>query len=64
MLYLWLGLLSLQTSLASLYLFPVAVAGTLLGVRLNRIVPERVYFAFIYVFLTLAGTKLIFDALA
>ena len=62
--YLMLGILTLQTSVAALYLVPFAVLGTLLGVHLNRIVPEKAYFAFIYVFLTFAGTKLLYDALS
>lgn len=63
-LYLWLGFLSQETVMADLYLVPVAIIGTYLGVWLNGIVPERLYFAFIYVCLMFAGTKLIFDALA
>jgi len=62
--YFWLGLLTLSTSTAALYLLPFAIIGALLGVKLNRIVPEKLYFTVIYVFLTFAGTKLIFDALS
>ena len=62
-LYFWLGFLSWQTALADLYLAPFAIIGTYLGVWLNGIVPERLYFGLIYVFLLLAGSKLIFDAL-
>lgn len=61
--YIWLGFLSPQTLLAGLYLFPVAVFGTFVGVRLNAFVPEKVYFALIYIFLVGAGTKLVLDAL-
>ncbi len=63
-LYAALGLFSWQSSLASLYLLPFAIIGTLLGVYVNRVVPEKVYFTLIYVFLTIAGTKLILDALS
>jgi len=63
-LYVWLGFLSLQTTIAAAYLLPFAVIGTYLGVRLNRVVPEKLYFTLIYIFLTIAGTKLVFDALA
>lgn len=63
-LYMSLGILSWQTASIGLYLIPVAILGTYLGVRLHRIVPERYYFRLMYVFLTIAGTKLIFDALA
>ena len=43
---------------------PVAIAGTFLGVYLHRIVPEGLFFTLIYVFLTIAGTKLVYDAIA
>ena len=62
-LYLWLGLLSRETVLPTLTLMPVAILGTFLGVRLNRRLPEKIYFAVIYLFLTITGTKLIYDAL-
>lgn len=63
-LYIWLGFLTTQTLLADLYLVPFAVIGTFMGVWLNKLVPEKLYFALIYVFLIAAGTKLIFDALS
>ncbi len=63
-LYASLGFFSPQTALADLYLFPVAIIGTYLGVYMHRIVPERLYFAVIYICLTLAGAKLIHDAIA
>ncbi len=62
-LYSQLGFFTWQTAAAGLYLAPVAVAGTILGVRLHGVLPERVYFAVVYVCLTLAGFKLVFDAL-
>lgn len=62
-LYSMLGLLTAQVWLADLYLVPFAVAGTYIGVYLHRVVPEGLFFTLIYVFLTIAGTKLIFDAL-
>ncbi len=62
-LYLWLGLLGWETALPTLTLIPVAIFGTWLGVHLNRRMPEKIYFTVIYVFLTLTGTKLVFDAL-
>lgn len=63
-LYLMLGLLTAQVWLADLYLIPVAIVGTYLGVYLHRVVPEGLFFTLIYVFLSIAGTKLIFDAVA
>jgi len=62
-LYAGLGFFTWQTALADLYLVPVAIIGTYLGVYMHRIVPAGLYFAVIYICLTLAGTKLIFDAL-
>ena len=62
-LYFWLGIATWDIAAASLYLLPVAIAGTFLGVYLHRIVPERLFFALVYLFLTLAGAKLILDAL-
>lgn len=61
-LYLMLGLLTAQVWLADLYLVPFAIIGTYVGVYLHRVVPEGLFFTLIYVFLSIAGTKLIFDA--
>jgi len=63
-LYSLLGFFTWRTVAAGLYLAPVAVLGTFLGVRLHGLLPERAYFAVVYVCLTLAGVKLVFDALA
>jgi len=62
-LYSLLGFFTWRTVAAGLYLAPVAVLGTFLGVRLHGLLPERAYFAVVYVCLTLAGIKLVFDAL-
>lgn len=61
--YLLLGIFTWQTALADLYLAPFAFIGVWLGVWAHRHVPERFFFTLVYVFLILAGTKLIFDAL-
>jgi len=44
-------------------LAPVAVAGTFLGFRLVKIIPERAFFRFVEVALAVVSVKLIFDAL-
>jgi len=62
-LFLWLGLLSSETVGPTLILMPVAILGVFLGVRLNRRLPEKIYFSVIYLFLTITGAKLVFDAL-
>lgn len=61
--YLWLGLFSAEMAIAVGALAPVAIAGTLLGVWLHRIVQPELFFKMTYVFLLLTGAKLIFDAL-
>lgn len=62
-LYLWMGFFTAETWLADLYLIPVAIAGTYLGVWMHRRVNEGLFFALIYIFLTITGSKLIWDAL-
>lgn len=61
--YAMLGIFTVETLTADLFLGPVAVVGALLGVRAHRVVPERLFFAITYVLLTLTGIKLIWDAL-
>mgnify|MGYP005990293285 CR=1 FL=1 len=61
--YAFLGMFTLETAKANLVLAPFAIFGAWLGVRAHRIVPERLFFALTYVFLTLTGLKLIWDGL-
>lgn len=61
--YAFLGMFTLETAQANLALAPFALAGTWLGVRAHRIVPERAFFALTYVLLTITGCKLIWDGL-
>ncbi|MCA0871003.1 sulfite exporter TauE/SafE family protein [Seohaeicola saemankumensis] len=61
--YTVLGMFTLQTFTANLLLAPFALAGTWLGVRAHRIVPEQLFFAITYVLLSVTGGKLIWDAL-
>ncbi len=60
--YTLLGIFTAQTLLADVFLAPFAFLGVWLGVWAHRIVPERAFFALVYVFLLFAGAKLIFDA--
>ena len=46
----------------SVALMPIAVAGTFAGVRLVRILPQRLFFNFVQVLLFLVSIKLIADA--
>ncbi len=61
--YAFLGMFTLETALADLVLAPFALIGAGLGVRAHRAMPDAVFFAVTYVLLTLAGSKLIWDAL-
>ncbi|MEH6737647.1 MAG: sulfite exporter TauE/SafE family protein [Sulfitobacter sp.] len=61
--YAFLGMFTLETAKANLVLAPFALAGTWLGVRAHHAVPERIFFALTYVFLTITGLKLIWDGL-
>jgi uncharacterized membrane protein YfcA len=61
--YAAIGIFSRDTLMADLILAPVAFVGVYLGVWAHRVVSERLFFALCYVFLTITGAKLIFDAL-
>jgi len=61
--YLALGIFTQETLFADLLLAPVAVFGVWLGVKFHFKLSERWFFLLTYVFLTLTGTKLIWDAL-
>lgn len=61
--YAILGMFTIETGLANLALAPVAFAGVWLGVRMHKIVSERLFFGVTYVALCLTGSKLIWDAL-
>ncbi|QIE41389.1 sulfite exporter TauE/SafE family protein [Rhodobacteraceae bacterium SC52] len=58
-----LGFINFETLKLALLLAPVALIGVLLGVKANRLVPERVFFGLTYVLLAGAGLKLVWDAL-
>ncbi len=61
--YLQIGLMREGTWLASLSLAPVGIAGALIGVWAHMKIPEKLFFQLTYLFLTLTGAKLIFDAI-
>lgn len=60
--YSFLGIFTLQTFLADLYLAPAALIGAWLGVRAHYWFPDRAFFALAYVLLSVTGVKLIWDA--
>lgn len=57
-----LGLITRETMLLGLLLAPAAILGTLAGVWAHRRLSDAWYFAAIYVFLTVTGAKLMWDA--
>ena len=61
--YAFLGIFTGQTLLADLFLAPVALLGTWIGVRAHRAVPERAFFALTYLLLSATGAKLLWDGL-
>lgn len=58
-----IGMFTYESLLADLYLAPFALFGVWLGVKAHNVIPERPYFVFTYILLTLTGSKLIWDAL-
>jgi uncharacterized membrane protein YfcA len=61
--YAAIGLFTVQTLGWSLAMIPFALAGTWIGVRLHRVVPEHAFFAVAYAALVLTGLKLLHDGL-
>jgi uncharacterized protein len=57
-----LGQFSAANLKASALLIPLAVGGTLAGVRLVRVIPEKIYFNFVQLMLLVVSIKLITDA--
>ncbi|WP_118133320.1 sulfite exporter TauE/SafE family protein [Oceanicella sp. SM1341] len=61
--FLALDIITSRSLLADLILAPVAILATLLGAWAHNHVPEKPYFAAVYVCLVITGGKLIFDGL-
>lgn len=61
--YAALGAFNAETVKANLVLAPFALLGAWVGVKTHHIMPERLFFGFVYLALTLTGAKLIWDAL-
>lgn len=57
--YAMLGIVSNEMLLADIYLLPAALFGAWTGVRFHRVVPEKLFFSLTYLFLLVAGSKLI-----
>lgn len=61
--YAGMGIFTADTLKLAAALVPFALLGTWLGVKAHHRVPERLFFGFAYVALTLTGGKLVWDAL-
>ncbi|MEM1073553.1 MAG: sulfite exporter TauE/SafE family protein [Pseudomonadota bacterium] len=61
--YAFLGMFTVQTTMANLVLAPFALLGAWLGVKAHFFVPERLFFALTYILLCTTGAKLIWDGL-
>ena len=57
-----LGQLNTSNLKTSVWLMPIASAGTFAGVRLVRVLPQRIFFAAVQTMLLLVSIKLVFDA--
>lgn len=58
-----LGQLNAHNLRTSAWLIPIAIAGTFAGVRLVRILPQKIYFGIVQAVLFVVSIKLIWDAL-
>lgn len=61
--YAFLGVFTLETLKADLFMAPAALIGCAAGVYAHRAMPERLFFIVTYILLLGAGSKLIFDGL-
>lgn len=59
--YAWLGQFSQENLLMTLILLPLAPVGTYLGYYLHRRVDQQHFYRFIYLFVFLAGLKLLYN---
>ncbi|GAA6182453.1 sulfite exporter TauE/SafE family protein [Shimia sp. NS0008-38b] len=62
--YAMIGVFQADTLRMGALLAPFALLGAYLGIKLHHAVSERAFFTVTYVFLTVTGMKLIFDALS
>jgi uncharacterized membrane protein YfcA len=62
--YVWLGLFDTSVLTTALVLMPVAPVSIWLGMRLHRIIPPGPFYRICYVFVFLAGLKLLYDNVA
>ena len=62
--YVWLGLFDARNLATSVVLIPLGVAGIYIGIRLQRRMEPRIFYAVVHTLLFLTGTKLLYDGLS
>ena len=62
--YVALGQFTRANALATLVLLPIAILGSLAGVKLVRKVPAERFYTIIYLLMVVAGLKLLWDGVA
>ncbi|MBT5415124.1 MAG: sulfite exporter TauE/SafE family protein [Rhodospirillaceae bacterium] len=62
--YIWLGLFDTSVLTTALVLSPIAPVSIWLGMRLHKIIPPGPFYRICYVFVFLAGLKLLYDNVA
>ena len=55
------GMVTRETLLTGLYYFPLVPVGVWIGVRLNRLIPEKIFLRIVYSFTFLTGLQLMFN---
>ncbi len=61
--YAWLGLIDATNMLTALALLPIAPLGVWAGVRVVKVIPQRLFYRLFHVGMALTGTKLLWDGL-
>ena len=59
--YAWLGLIDLRNMSTSLVLLPFAPVGVYVGVRIARVIDQKLFYRVLYGGMLLAGLKLVYD---
>lgn len=62
--YVWLGLFDARNLATSAVLIPLGIVGIYIGVRLQRRMEPRVFYAVVHTLLFLTGSKLLYDGLS
>ena len=61
--YAWLGLLDTRNFATSLVLLPLAPFGVYVGVRIAKVIDQKLFYRLLYLGMLLTGCKLLWDSL-